>query len=212
MAAKPVVAGTDGSEESLRAGRWAAREAALRGAPLRIVAAVAAPPGMMSRAGAGEYERVTDIMLGERDQALAAAAQRAAKTASGVLIDTDPLRGPAALAVGDLDTCGDALTFASEEASLRKAGLLAVHARHTPQTGISRADQAFTPPGPRAGRPVRPRRPGGGRGHAKHPGLPGAARSGTPYWTTRTARWSSCPRSRPAIAGPPPATRGGGKP
>ena len=37
MASKPIVAGTDGSEESLRAVDWAAREAALRGAPLRIV-------------------------------------------------------------------------------------------------------------------------------------------------------------------------------
>ena len=99
MAAKPIVAGTDGSEESLRAVDWAAREAALRGAPLRIAAAAAAPPGMRSRASAGEYERVTDVLLGERDQALAAAAERAAKTAPGVLIDTDPLHGPAAQAV-----------------------------------------------------------------------------------------------------------------
>ena len=53
MAAKPVVAGTDGSEESLRAIDWAAREAALHGAPLRIVAAAAAPPGMKSRARGG---------------------------------------------------------------------------------------------------------------------------------------------------------------
>src|SRR5205823_1440553 len=81
MAAKPIVAGTDGSEESLRAVDWAAREASLRGAPLRIVAAAAAPPGMKSRAGAGEYERVTDVLLGQRDRALAAAAERAAKTA-----------------------------------------------------------------------------------------------------------------------------------
>ncbi|HTQ94350.1 MAG TPA: universal stress protein [Streptosporangiaceae bacterium] len=43
--------GTDGSEESLRAVNWAAREAALRGAPLRIVSAAAAPPGMITRAG-----------------------------------------------------------------------------------------------------------------------------------------------------------------
>ena len=78
MAAKPIVAGTDGSEESLRAVDWAAREAALRGAPLRIAAAAAAPPRMRSRASAGEYERVTDVLLGERDQALAAAAERAA--------------------------------------------------------------------------------------------------------------------------------------
>jgi len=33
MASKPIVAGTDGSEESLRAVEWAAREAVLRGAP-----------------------------------------------------------------------------------------------------------------------------------------------------------------------------------
>jgi nucleotide-binding universal stress UspA family protein len=77
MAAKPIVAGTDGSVESLRAVDWAAREAALRGAPLRIVAVGAAPPGMKSRAGAGEYARVTNVLLGERDQALAAAAERA---------------------------------------------------------------------------------------------------------------------------------------
>jgi nucleotide-binding universal stress UspA family protein len=208
MAAKPIVAGTDGSVESLRAVDWAAREAARRGAPLRIVAAAAAPPGMRSRAGAGEYERVTDVLLGERDQALATAAERAAKTAPGVLIDTDPLHGPAAQAVtesgagaqmlvlgsrgigaftalllgsvsryaashascpvvvvrdeapsphgligvgvADLDTCGDALTFSFEEASLRKAALLVVHAWHTQQTEISRAGQAFTPPGPQA--------------------------------------------------------------
>jgi hypothetical protein len=109
--------------------------------------------------------------------------------------------GLVGVGVADLDTCGDALTFAFEEASLRKAGLLVVHAWHTPQTDISRAGQAFTPPGPqadaadaarhltgllddwrakypdvqvsqdvvhghpgrRAGRPVRPRRPGGRR-------------------------------------------------
>jgi nucleotide-binding universal stress UspA family protein len=208
MTAKPIVAGTDGSAESLRAVGWAAREAALRGAPLRIVAAAAAPPRMSSRAGGGEYDRVTDVLLSRRDQALAAAAERAAKTAPGVLTDTDPLHGPVALAltesgagaqmlvlgsrgigafaalllgsvsryaadhascpvvvvrdeapaahglvgvgVADLDTCGDALTFAFEEASLRQAGLLVMHAWHTPQTEISRAGQAFTPPGPEA--------------------------------------------------------------
>ena len=93
MAAKPIVAGTDGSEESLRAVGWAAREAALRGAPLRIVSAEEAPPGMITRADPGEQQRVTDVLLSERDKALAAAAERAAKTAHGVLIDTDQLTG-----------------------------------------------------------------------------------------------------------------------
>jgi nucleotide-binding universal stress UspA family protein len=208
MAAKPIVAGTDGSEESLRAVDWAAREAALRGAPLRIVAAPALLPRMAARVGTVEYDTVTDVLLKERDRALASAAERAARTAPGLLIDADPLAGRPAQAVtesgsgalmlvlgsrgigaftalllgsvsryaashahcpvvvvrdeapspyglvgvgvADLDTCGDALTFAFEEASLRKASLLAVHAWHTPQTDISRAGQAFTPPGPQA--------------------------------------------------------------
>ena len=134
---------------------------------------------------------MTDVLLSERDQALAAAAERAAKTAHGVLIDTDQLTGsvdeavergrlgradagaglagpgrvhrPAArlgqpvrrqpralpgrghqgrapephglvgVGVADLDSCGDALTFAFEEASLRQASLLALHAWHTPR-------------------------------------------------------------------------------
>ena len=205
MATKPIVAGTDGSEESLRAVEWAAREAVLRGAPLRIVAAAGTPPRMISRAGAGEYETVTDVLLNSRDQALALAAERAAKAASGVLIDTDQLSGGPAdaitdsgagalmlvlgsrgvgaftamvlgsvsryaashaacpvvvvrdetspghgqvgIGVGDLEHSGTALTFAFEEASLRQASLLAVHAWHTPQADFSRAGQQFTPPG-----------------------------------------------------------------
>ena len=208
MAAKPIVAGTDGSEESLRAVDWAAREAALRGAPLRIVAAAALRPRMASRVGTVEYDTVSDVLLKERDRALTTAAERATRTAPGLLIGSDPLNGEPAQAiaesgsdaqmlvlgsrgigaftalllgsvsryaashascpvvvvrdeapsphgligvgVADLDTCGDALTFAFEEASLRKAALLVVHAWHTPQTEISRAGQAFTPPGPQA--------------------------------------------------------------
>ena len=44
MSAKPIVAATDGSAESMRAVDWAVREAALRGAPLRIVSAAALLP------------------------------------------------------------------------------------------------------------------------------------------------------------------------
>jgi nucleotide-binding universal stress UspA family protein len=208
MAAKPIVAGTDGSEESLRAVDWAAREAALRGAPLRIVAAAAVLPRMISRAGPGQYDTVTDVLDKERDSALTAAAERAAKAAHGVLIDTDPLSGPPAQAVvesgsgalmlvvgsrgvgafaalllgsvsryaathalcpvvvvrdeapephglvgvgvGDLDNCAAALTFAFEEASLRHASVLALHAWRTPQTDISRAGQMSAAPEQRA--------------------------------------------------------------
>jgi nucleotide-binding universal stress UspA family protein len=206
MASKPIVAGTDGSEESLRAVGWAAREAALRGAPLRIVGTAELLPRMSPRAGASgsTYDTVTDVLDKDRDRALATAAELAAKTAAGVLIDTDELTGPTAQAVtaagsgalmlvlgsrgigaftalllgsvsryaashascpvvvvrdeapsphglvgvgvADLDTCGDALTFAFEEASLRKASVLAVHAWHTPQTDISRAGQMSAAP------------------------------------------------------------------
>jgi nucleotide-binding universal stress UspA family protein len=208
MAAKPIVAGTDGSEESLQAVDWAAREAALRGVPLRIVAAAAVLPRMISRAGPGQYDTVTDVLDKERDSALAVAAERAAKAAHGVLIDTDPLTGPPAQAivdsgsgalmlvvgsrgvgaftalllgsvsryaashapcpvvvvrdeapepyglvgvgVGDLDNCGDSLTFAFGEASLRHASVLALHAWHAPQTDISRAGQMSAAPEQRA--------------------------------------------------------------
>ena len=208
MAAKPIVAGTDGSEESLRAVDWAAREAVLRGAPLRIVAAAAVLPRMISRAGPGQYDTVTDVLDKERDRALAVAAERAAKSAQGALIDTDQLTGPPAQAivesgsgalmvvlgsrgigaftalllgsvsryaashapcpvvvvrdealephglvgvgVGNLDNCEDSLTFAFEEASLRHASVLALHAWHTPQTDISRAGQMSAAPEQRA--------------------------------------------------------------
>jgi nucleotide-binding universal stress UspA family protein len=45
MTTTPLVAATDGSEESLRAAEWAAREAAMHSAPLRIVAAAELFPG-----------------------------------------------------------------------------------------------------------------------------------------------------------------------
>ena len=64
--------------------------------------------------------------------------------------ETEGSRQLVGVGVGDLDHCGDSLTFAFEEASLRRAGVLVVHAWHTPQTDISRAGQAFTPPGPQA--------------------------------------------------------------
>ena len=251
MAAKPIVAGTDGSEESLRAVDWAAREAALRGAPLRIVAAAALLPRMASRVGTVEYDTVTDVLLKERDRALAAAAERAAKTAPGLLIDADPLDGQPAQAVtesgtgaqmlvlgsrgigaftalllgsvsryaashascpvvvvrdeapsphglvgvgvADLDTCGDALTFAFEEASLRKASLLVVHAWHTPQTDISRAGQMSAAPEQQAvaadaGRHLsRPARRAGG------PSTPTSRSARRSCTATRAGRWSACP-------------------
>jgi nucleotide-binding universal stress UspA family protein len=99
MSAKPIVAAADGSEESLRAVDWAAREAALRDAPLRVVSAAALLPRMIGGHAMSGYDTVADAMREHRDQALDAAGQRAAKTARGLLIDTDHLDGPPAEAV-----------------------------------------------------------------------------------------------------------------
>jgi nucleotide-binding universal stress UspA family protein len=191
---KPIVAGTDGSEESLRAVEWAAAEAVLRKTRLRIVSVPALLP-RMSADQAGQ-ETVTGIITQAARDALADAAQRATEFEPGLLVDTgllasgpparvllDQAAGAAMLVAGsrgagglaamllgsasrylatrapcpvavvraetmavhrevvvgidDPDTSAAALEFAFEEAALRKARLLAVHAwlRFPPETG-----------------------------------------------------------------------------
>ena len=99
MSAKPIVAATDGSEESLRAVEWAARDAVLRGAPLRIVSAPGLLPRMVADHDKEQYDTVTDVISKSSDRALQAASERAAKAAPGLLIDADHLDGPPADAV-----------------------------------------------------------------------------------------------------------------
>jgi nucleotide-binding universal stress UspA family protein len=205
MAGKPIVVGTDGSKEAQRAVEWAAREAVLRGAPLRIVSAAELLPRMIGSHGESQYETVSDLLRDNRDRALTAAAELAGQAASGLLIDTDQLAGDPADAVtesgngalmlvvgsrgrgaftamllgsvsryaaihasspvvvvreettathkqvgvgiSDPETCPAALEFAFEEAMLRKASVMAIHAWHTPETDISRA-------GPEPGAPA----------------------------------------------------------
>jgi nucleotide-binding universal stress UspA family protein len=190
MNVKPIVVGTDGSGESLCAVQWAAGEAILHAAPLRIVSAAPLPPVMAALQIRLERDHVADFIGSERNLALEAAADRAARVAPGLVIVTDPLGGPPAQAVaesgsgasmlvvgsrgagaftalmlgsvsryaaahapcpvvvirdlltvasglvavgvGDLDDCAGPLTFAFEEASLRKAAVLAIHARPGP--------------------------------------------------------------------------------
>jgi nucleotide-binding universal stress UspA family protein len=196
MSTKPIVAATDGSEESLRAVGWAAREAARRGTPLRIVSAAALLPRMIGGHAMSDYDTVADKTRQHRDQALAAATERATQTSPGLLIDADHLAGSPAQAVteagsgalmlvvgsrgngafaamilgsvsryaathaacpvvvvreetgaahrqvgvgvGDLEHASAALEFAFEEAVLRHASVVAVHAWHTPQLDVSR--------------------------------------------------------------------------
>ena len=99
MPANPIVAATDGSAESLRAVDWAVREAALRDAPLRIVSAAALMPGMIGSHAMSGFDAIAEALRVERDRALEVAAQRAAGSAPGLLIDADALDGPSAEAV-----------------------------------------------------------------------------------------------------------------
>jgi nucleotide-binding universal stress UspA family protein len=192
MTTKPIVVGTDGSAQAVRAVEWAAREAVLRGTPLRIVSAAEMLPKMSAPPKDVGFETVASHLIGERDAALAAAANAAAATSPELLIDTDPVDGPPAQAVTDSgsgalllvvgsdghgsfaamtlgsvsryaavhaacpvvvyrdqttvtdrlvvvgirspEDCGPALAFAFEEARLRKAALLAVHAWQFPDS------------------------------------------------------------------------------
>ena len=207
MTVKPVVAGTDGSVESLRAVDWAAREAVLRGLPLRIVSAAALPPRMTERQreAVSGLDTVSDTLRKERDRALAAAAERVRAAAPELLIDVDELTGAPAQAlteagsgasmlvvgargigaftalilgsvsqyvsahatcpvvvvreettaatrqvgvgIGDPARSAAALAFAFEEASLRKASLIAVHAWDIPYDQIGAAAWALATPG-----------------------------------------------------------------
>ena len=192
MTTKPIVVGTDGSAQAERAVEWAAREAVLRGAPLRIVSAAEMPPRMSAPAQPTGLETVATHLIGERDRALASAASAAAAAAPDLLIDTDTVDGPpaqavtgsgsgalllvvgshgggafAAMTLGSVSRyaavhascpvvvvreeattanhlvavgirspqdCSAALAFAFEEAHLRKAALLAVHAWQFPDS------------------------------------------------------------------------------
>ena len=186
MNVQPIAAATDGSEESLRAVEWAAGEAILHAAPLRIVSAAPLPPVMTALQIRPDRDHVADFIRSERDLALDAAASRAGRVAPGLVIVTDPVAGPPAqgvtaggsgaamlvvgcrgtraftaltpgsvsryvaahaacpvvvvrdllpaanglvgVGIGDLDDCAGSLTYAFEEASLRKAEVLAIHA------------------------------------------------------------------------------------
>jgi nucleotide-binding universal stress UspA family protein len=97
MTTPPVVAGVDGSEESLRALEWAAREASRHGAPLRIVSAPAMPPRMYAYDTAPQG--VARVLGSAPRRALGEAITRAREVAPDLLVDTDLLTGPPALMV-----------------------------------------------------------------------------------------------------------------
>jgi len=99
MTTKPIVVATDGSAHAMRAVEWAAREAALRGAPLRIVSASGMLPRMRVPARTADTETVAAHLSRDRDQALARAASAAAAAAPGLTVAVAAVDGPPALAV-----------------------------------------------------------------------------------------------------------------
>jgi nucleotide-binding universal stress UspA family protein len=100
MERKVVVAGTDGSDQSFRAVEWAAREAVLRGAALRIVSVPTLSPRMAwQRPQHGTPDAVADAIHEAYERALATAADRIAEIEPGLPVDTALRSGPPARAL-----------------------------------------------------------------------------------------------------------------
>jgi nucleotide-binding universal stress UspA family protein len=100
-----VVAGTDGSDQSLLAVEWAAREAVMRGGALRIVSVPTLPPQMAwQRAPHGTPDTAAHAIHCSGKEALALAADRAAEVEPGLATDTALRPGPPARAL-----CEDAI-------------------------------------------------------------------------------------------------------
>ena len=100
MAGNIFMAGTDGSEPSLRAVEWAAREAVLRGGSLRVVSVPMLPrPMAWGRDPRGQPDVVAEKIRASCERALATAAERAAEIEPGLAVDTALLPGPSAQAL-----------------------------------------------------------------------------------------------------------------
>jgi len=89
----PVIAGVDGSAESLAAAEWAAREAVRRDRPLRLVHAWNWHP----RQGEGEIATAAQRHLAQRS--LRQAEDRIRCTCPGVKLDDEQVEGPATAAL-----------------------------------------------------------------------------------------------------------------
>jgi nucleotide-binding universal stress UspA family protein len=114
VAGNVIMAGTDGSDRSLQAVEWAAREAALRGAMLRIVSVPALAPLMSwQRAPHGTPDVVARVLRDSCEQALASAVARAAEVEPGLSVATARLSGRPAEALADAAADAEMLVVGS---------------------------------------------------------------------------------------------------
>ncbi len=128
MAAKPVIVGVDGSEESLLAVEWAAREARRHSSPLRIVSA----PDVMPRIHACQASpaEIAAALHGISARALDAAITRSEEMAPGLPVDTRLLSGPPAVAVAESGPDASMLVVGARGAGGFAAMMLGSVSRH----------------------------------------------------------------------------------
>ncbi|RSM44820.1 universal stress protein [Amycolatopsis balhimycina DSM 5908] len=122
----PVVVGIDGSSSAADAARWAAREAARRGAPLEVVTrAQDAIPLLIAKS-----RRAALLVVGDRGLGRVAGLTAHADCPVVVVRGEQPSEsdGPVVVGVDGSQSGEAALEFAFRTADLREALLIAVHA------------------------------------------------------------------------------------
>jgi nucleotide-binding universal stress UspA family protein len=135
MSSKPIIAGTDGSGDSLRAVEWAAREAALRRAPLQIVCVAALSPRMSWHQPSGRPDDVAEAGRESYACALTAAAERASELEPELAIETRLLFGPPARTLAETTADASMLVVGSRGAGLLSALVLGSASRYAATHG-----------------------------------------------------------------------------
>jgi nucleotide-binding universal stress UspA family protein len=135
MTSKPVIAGTDGSGDSLRAVEWAAREAALRQAPLQIVCVAALSRRMSWHQPSGRPDDVAEAGYESYACALTAAAERASELEPELAIETRLLFGRTARTLAETTADASMLVVGSRGAGLFSALVLGSASRYAATHG-----------------------------------------------------------------------------
>ena len=135
MTSKPIIAGTDGSGDSLRAVEWAAREAALRQLPLQIVCVPALTARMSRHQPPGRPDAVAEVGYESYACALAAASERASELEPELAIETRLLFGPPARTLAETTADASMLVVGSRGAGLFSALVLGSASRYAATHG-----------------------------------------------------------------------------